>query len=257
MSSQWNIFITGCNSGIGLGLVKQLLTDPNPPTHLFATCRDINRASELSELSKVHQNLHILILDVADFDAYPKIRQEVEGLVGPNGGLNVLINNAGMPSQEMNADGTGRGKVLSPDEFSHIFRVNTIAPFTLTRELLPLLKKGSNLNENQGYGFRRGAVVMMSSALGSISDNGMGGGPGYRASKCALNMIAKNLAIEYKDDKILVVSVHPGWVKTKMGGPNALVDTDTCTKAMLETFSKLKEENSGTFIKFNGDKLPW
>lgn len=106
-------------------------------------------------------------------------------------------------------------------------------------------------------GVQRATIVNMSSILGSIHDNTNGGLYAYRMSKVALNMASKSMSVDLKNDSILCVAMHPGWVKTDMGGSNAPLDIATSCKQMIQTIQALNESQNGTFIQFDGKKLNW
>lgn len=247
-----SVVITGCNRGIGLELIKQYLKSANPPTHLFATCRDPSKATELVDLSKANSSLHILALDVTDHSAYPKIVEEVSNIVGADEGLNLLINNAGvLPSERTNPGG------VTPQMMRDAFEVNTVAPLFLTKAFLPLLTTAANKNANNPIGISRAAAIMMSTAVASIAENSGGGVTAYRCSKTALNMAMKNLSIELKDTGIITMAMHPGWVKTDMGGPNGMLDTEECASTMLKTLESLDESKMASFLRYNGTSIQW
>ena len=219
-----NVFITGCNRGIGLELTKYFLTSSSPPKNLFATCRDKSTATELTELSKTHSGkLHVLIMDITDYSSYEKIMGQISNVVGDDG-LNLVINNAGMLCETLNQEAMRQS-----------FEVNTIAPYFLTLKLAPLLKKAARKFFEVEVGINRAAVIMMSSSAGSIAevDVNMGIRVAYRTSKTALNMAMRLLALEMEKDHILVTSMHPGWVKTDMGGPRARMTTQECCSKMI------------------------
>lgn len=106
-------------------------------------------------------------------------------------------------------------------------------------------------------GVQRATIVNMSSSLGSIQDNVQGGLYAYRMSKVALNMATKSMSVDLKKDHILCVAMHPGWVRTDMGGSHAPLQIDDSCKQMLQTIQALNESQNGTFIQFDGKSLPW
>lgn len=245
-----SVLITGCNRGIGLGLVQQLIKSKTPPEHIISTCRNIEKATSLRELSEQNRNVHILEVDVNNFDSYTKFVDEVEKIVKDDG-LNVLINNAGVSPKFT------RVGLVKVDQMMDTLKTNTIAPLMLTKALLPLLKKASGKNSSSPLGASRAAVINISSILGSIQENDVGGYYPYRCSKTALNMITKSLSIDLSADKIMVVSIHPGWVKTDLGGPNAPLDVETSVSGILNTIQSLTENNNGGFIQYDGKVLAW
>ncbi|KAI4490203.1 hypothetical protein M0802_010837 [Mischocyttarus mexicanus] len=246
-----SILITGCNRGLGLGLVKHLVKLNKPPENIFATCRDVNKATELKELAERSRNIHIIEIDLVKTSDYKKIVNTVRDKVG-SGGLNVLFNNAGI-SQKFGRIGMVKEKYLTDN-----FIVNTVAPIMLTKALLPLLKIASKNNEiEKDMSINRAAVINMTSILGSIAENNQGGFYSYRCSKAALNAATKSMSIDLKDDGILVVCLHPGWVRTDMGGNNAPMEIDTSISSILNLMKMLSGKHTGSFLQYDGTTLPW
>ena len=137
------------------------------------------------------------------------------------------------------------------------FEINTIGPLFLAKAMLPLLKKASTTNAGLPMGTSKAAIVMISSGLGSITENSSGGLYAYRASKVALNMAMKNLHLELKNDNILVISMCPGWVQTDMGGQGASITPETCCSRMLKTFESLTQKDSGKFLNYKNSHISW
>ncbi|XP_008552516.1 C-factor [Microplitis demolitor] len=243
-----SILITGCNRGLGLGLVQHLTQLPNPPEKIFATCRDINKADKLREIAERSNNVHIIKADLKDLKDYDRIVNEVSSHVG-DAGLNVLFNNAAIMTQSTKLEG------VKAEDLTEVYFVNTVVPIMLTKAFLPLLKKAAT--GKQGMGVDRAAVINMTSLMGSIADNGSGGAYPYRCSKAALNAATKSMSVDLKDDGILVACMHPGWVKTDMGGSNAPMDIDSSVQNMVKTVLGLSEKDNGTFIRNDGTILPW
>jgi len=245
-----SILITGCNRGIGLELVKQYLKLDPPPTHLLATYRDPDSSEELLQLAKDNTGLKALKFDVAKRDTFASFVKEVSDVVGVENGLNLVIHNAGYmaPNREL--------EKISPDDMIQSFEVNCVGPLFLTRELLPLLKTAIKPDLPK-FRIDQAASVLMSTAVASIAENSGGGLYPYRCSKTALNMAMQSLSVDLKDTGILIMSMHPGWVQTRMGGPNALIDTETCCKTMIETLDQLSEKDHGAFLRYNNTSIPW
>lgn len=122
---------------------------------------------------------------------------------------------------------------------------------------LPLLKKASATNAQQPLGVQRSAVINMSSILGSIEHNVEGGLYAYRTAKCGLNAATKSMSIDLKDHNILCVSIHPGWVRTDMGGSKAPLDIETSCATMVNTLYNLNESHNGNFVQYDGTRLKW
>ncbi|XP_003702515.2 SDR family oxidoreductase sniffer [Megachile rotundata] len=246
-----SILITGCNRGLGLGLVKHLAKLPQPPENIFATCRDRSKAKELTALAEASKNIHIIEIDLVETKNYDKIVQVVSEKVGQDG-LNVLFNNAGTSSKFT------RLGLVKEEQLTETFFVNTVVPILLSKAFLPLLKTAANKYENKSeMNIHRSAIINMSSILGSIGDNTTGGFYPYRCSKAALNAATKSMSVDFKEDGILVTSLHPGWVRTDMGGNNAPMDVDTSISNIINTLNSLTEKHTGCFIQHDGKILPW
>ncbi|XP_072944209.1 C-signal [Epargyreus clarus] len=242
-----SVLVTGANRGLGLGMIKYL-TKNDKADKIFATCRNVSE--ELKQISHDHKNLHILHLDVKDTSNYEDIANQISKTVG-NEGLNLLINNAGVTTKFTKLN------LVKAEQLLENLAVNTIAPIMLTKTLHPLLKQASEANSDKPMGAQRALIINMSSILGSIEANDQGGFYPYRCSKAALNAATKSMSIDLKKDKILVACVHPGWVRTDMGGKNAPLDVETSISGLFATIDKLGEEDSGKFLQYDGKVLPW
>nr|AEE63240.1 unknown [Dendroctonus ponderosae] len=245
-----SILITGCNRGLGLGLVKTLLKSDSPPKNLITTCRSVDKASELQQLASQHKNVHIIPLDVRNTESFDAFAKGVEEIVGSEG-LNVLFNNAGYSPKST------RLGFVKADQLLETFAVNTVGPILLTKALLPTLRKAANLNKSGAFGSKKAAVINMTSILGSIALNSDGGLYPYRCSKAAINMATKSLSQDLKKDGILVACVHPGWVKTDMGGSNAPMSVEESSRGIVQLMAKLDESHTGGFFQWDGKELQW
>ncbi|XP_050454679.1 C-factor [Cataglyphis hispanica] len=246
-----SILITGCNRGLGLGLVKHLAERSSPPDNIFATCRDASKATELCALADKSSNIHIIEIDLVYTDNYKRIVDIVSEKVN-GAGLNVLFNNAGISSKFT------RLGLVKKQQMIDAFLVNTIAPIMLAKAFVPLLKVAAkNAKDKTELSIRRAAIINMTSILGSIVENNDGGFYPYRCSKAALNAATKSMSIDLKTDGILVTCLHPGWVRTDLGGSNAPMDVDTSINCILNTLNSLTERHTGCFVQYDGKILPW
>ncbi|XP_026742740.1 uncharacterized protein LOC113504571 [Trichoplusia ni] len=241
------VLITGANRGLGLGMVKYL-TKQNKAQNIIATCRTVSE--ELKTLSAENKNLAILNLDVTNTASFGEISTQISKIVGDKG-LNLLINNAGVTTKFTKL------ALVKTEQLLENLTVNTIAPIMLTKSLLPLLKQAAEVNSDKPMGSQRAVIINMSSVLGSIAQNDQGGFYPYRCSKAALNAATKSMSVDLKKDNILVASLHPGWVKTDMGGKNAPLDVDTSVSGIFNTINKLGEGDTGKFLNYDGTQLPW
>ncbi|MFK7956828.1 MAG: SDR family oxidoreductase [Lysobacterales bacterium] len=227
------IAITGCNRGIGLEFVRQYAATG---CQVHATCRDPGSAAELASLASAHANVQVHQLDVAEPDNIAQLAADFGGQA-----LDGIIHNAGVyPAQSRQLDS------LDTQSWLQAFQVNTIAPALLTRALLPNLAAGTQKN-----------VAVISSKVGSIDDNQSGGSYAYRSSKSAVNQVVKSLSIDLAPKGIQVVSLHPGWVQTAMGGPNALITVETSVKGMRNILANLTAQQSGQFFNYDGAPIAW
>lgn len=236
-----NIFITGANRGIGLELVRQYAALASTKL-LFATCRNENKSGDLKQIAANNDKVKIIELDIKDYDKYQKVVDEVSKETGADG-LNLLINNAGI---HIKADFHDAKR----NDMLEVYEVNVVAPLLLTRALTPLLQASAKAGH-------RTFVANISSKVGSIEDNTSGQMYAYRTSKAAFNQVSKSLSIQLKADKILVASIHPGWVQTDMGGPNAPIDTVTSVNSMIKTFESIGWEQTGRLINYDGTVIPF
>lgn len=247
-----SILITGCNRGLGLGIVKTLVgLEKNQPANIFATCRNKDKAKELVALEEQHSNLHVFEVDITDFTKHKSVIYDGIASVVKDNGLNVLLNNAGISSK------FARIGLLKPEQMTEHFLVNVTAPLILTKSLLPLLKAASTAQSTEPLGSSRAAIVNVSSILASIADNKQGGFYPYRVSKSALNAATRSLSFDLKDDKILVTAMHPGWVKTDMGGANAPLEIGPATAGIVQFIQGLNESHNGLFFEYTGKPIAW
>jgi NAD(P)-dependent dehydrogenase (short-subunit alcohol dehydrogenase family) len=228
-----NVFITGANRGIGLELTRQYLAAGEK---VFASARDpsIESLSRLTE--RYPDNLKIVMLDVTDESNIQTVAGSLEGT-----SIDLLINNAGL-FHSKHEDFSS----LNPDIWVEEFRVNSIAPFLVTRALESNLANASS-----------SVVGMISSKMGSMGDNQSGGNYSYRSSKAALNAVSVSLANDLSDLDISVVALHPGWVQTDMGGPNGLIDVETSATGLKAILDKAGKAENGKFYDYSGKQLPW
>ncbi|MDC1296434.1 SDR family oxidoreductase [Alphaproteobacteria bacterium] len=228
-----SILITGTNRGIGLEFVKHYLKHNEK---VIATCRNKNSAKELLELKKTTNNLSLVELDVSNPNSINEFVSKITDQP-----IDTFINNAGVFGPRNNQFGN-----LNVKEWLDVFNINSIAPLLITQKILKNLRLGKS-----------NKLVFISSKVGSIEENTGGGMYIYRSSKTALNQVIKSLSIDFKDENMIAVALHPGWVQTDMGGPNALIDTKTSVKGMVEVIDSLTLKNSGKFYNYDGSSIPW
>ena len=228
-----NILITGANRGLGLGFAKKCL---KKNVHVLATVRDIKGSKELLALKeRFPDNLEIFELDLLK----KKAGYTLANFLGDRP-IDILINNAGVGSTNQHLE------AVSPKPWLEVLKVNLIAPLMVTQSIVDNVKKGSDKK-----------IYFLSSQLGSIADNTSGGMYIYRSSKTGLNQVIKSLSVDLKPQGITVVSLHPGWVKTDMGGPNAPVSIDESIEGMTQVIHTTDIKDTGRFLNYDGKELPW
>ncbi|XP_063076051.1 C-signal-like [Engraulis encrasicolus] len=251
-----NILVTGANRGLGLEFIKQLAEKPCPGRRIFAGCRDPSKAEGLEKLSKKHPGvIHIIRLDVGDSASVLEAAKQVSSIVGGDG-LNLLVNNAGMAYHS-------NMKEAVPSEMENTFNVNVMGPMRMTKEFLPLLQAAAKKSSESGMSCRRAAVINISTLLGCIEKVPATYGffpvlalP-YRVSKAGLNMMTVCNAEEFKGDRILFTLLHPGWVRTDMGGPDGEIEAAESVSGMLSVMETLTEKHNGAFLDYKGQPLSW
>ncbi len=220
------VLITGANRGIGLALSSACRKRGD---HVVAVCR--NASPELREL-----NVQIETgVDVIDQDSLVRLNAALDEIR-----IDVLINCAGVLKRQTLEDLDAENLAA----MQHMYLVNSIGPLLVTRTLLDHLCPGSK-------------VIIITSRMGSIADNDTGGHYGYRMSKAAVNCAGVSMAHDLKPKGISVQLLHPGWVKTDMGGENALIDAAESACGLLARIDELDLQSSGCFRHVNGENLPW
>lgn len=219
--------VTGANRGIGLEAVRQLL-DRDYEVH--ATYRE--KKGGLADISNPRLVLHKM--DVRSTD---DVRMAMSG-VGPS--LDLLVNNAGVSD--------GRWASIAEMDFdivSDVMEVNAIGPVRVTQHALPLLANGG------------GMVLMITSLMGSIGDCASGKSYAYRASKTALNMFTTAMKNELREKGVGLLLIHPGWVETDMGGPNAPIQAEESVSGIMARIDEQTLDMTGRFVDYAGNILPW
>lgn len=221
------IVITGANRGIGFAMTKLCVARGDT---VYALCR--HSSSALTQLSSA-ANLHII--EQVDVSTPQGITQAVTALNKVN--IDLLINNAGILRDE-------NLQHLNAATITEQFNVNALAPLLITHALLPNLSSGSK-------------VALITSRMGSITDNTSGGRYGYRMSKAALNIAAMSLAQDLKADNIAVGIYHPGYVQTDMVNHSGDISSELAAERLIGLMDQLSLAETGVFKHSNGESLPW
>jgi NAD(P)-dependent dehydrogenase (short-subunit alcohol dehydrogenase family) len=220
------VLVTGANRGIGLEFVRQYAADG---WRVLACARNPDRAHELKS---IRGDVRVHRLEVTDEEQIARLAAALKGEP-----IDILVNNAGVGGSDDSTD---------PEDWLKTLRINTIAPMRIAEAFLLNLEAG-----------RGRTVLSLTSRMGSIADNTSGGSYSYRSSKAALNAAMRSLAIDWKPRGIIVVVMHPGWVKTDMGGPDALISPEHSVAGLRKKLASLKPGDSGGFFNYDGRVLPW
>ncbi|MCK4849348.1 MAG: SDR family oxidoreductase [Candidatus Heimdallarchaeota archaeon] len=230
------VLITGANRGLGFEFVKQYLSSGN---EVIATYRENNDISELLELKSLFPNhLTLIPLDVSVSES----REDAHKVVKEKfASLDILINNAGMTGKHQLSLGN-----LHEDDMLTVFNVNSISPLLMTEKFVDLLRKSTQPK-----------VINISSWMGSITHRQNTSNYSYCASKAALNMFSKLLSNSLKEKNIVVVPMHPGWVKTRMGTQQAPITPEKSISGMIGVIKSLTIADSGKFLEWTGNEVMW
>ena len=222
--------VVGANRGIGLGVVKALIAQGSD---VIATARQPAEATALADLAK-GGHVEVLKLDMND---PAQIDGFAAGLKGRE--LDVALVNAGVYGPR-----DGSADTVTAAEIGALMFTNAIAPIRLARHLLPHIRPET------------GVLAFTSSVMGSVALN-QGGAELYRASKAALNLLTRGLQGDAAGRKITLLSLHPGWVRTDMGGPTAAVSVEDSARGLVAVIGRAKGKHRHDFIDYTGAEIAW
>ena len=227
------VLVTGANRGIGLEFVKHYLDRGD---QVIGTYRNSENSDELIQMGEDHDSLKTYTLDVSSgksLEDFPNQLGEIP--------IDIFINNAGVFGPRNSTFNNVDEKNWIP-----VLRINAVAPLILTQLIIENLRKSSVKK-----------LIYITSKMGSIDDNKGGGSYVYRSSKTALNAVVKSISVDLADEGMCVALLHPGWVRTDMGGPNGLIDTNTSVSGMIKVIDGLDQPLSGGFFNYDGTEIPW
>lgn len=227
------ILITGANRGLGLEFVEHYLESGD---NVIASYRNEESSFDLIKMSNEQSNLKLLQLDVSSNKSLNSFARNLG-----DSPIDIFINNAGVYGPRNSSFGN-----VDEENWLHAIKVNAIAPILMTQLIINNIRSGADKK-----------LIYITSKMGSIDDNKGGGAYIYRSSKTALNAAVKSLSVDLENESIVVALIHPGWVKTDMGGPNALIDKDTSVRGMTEVISNLDISSTGNFYNYDGSIIPW
>lgn len=217
------ILITGTNRGIGLALVKMYITQKYD---VIAVCRKSSDALNKTSAQVIEG------IDITNLNSLAQLSSRLKGI-----SIDILINNAGQWCNDSIDN-------LNFDSITDTYNTNTIGTLKTIYSLRNLFNSETK-------------IAIISSKMGSIADNATGGRYGYRMSKAALNAAGKSLSIDFKKYGITVLLIHPGWVLTNMGGPNALITSEESSNGIMNVIHNATIKDSGLFYSFDGTVIDW
>jgi NAD(P)-dependent dehydrogenase (short-subunit alcohol dehydrogenase family) len=225
--------IVAASRGLGLGLVGEF---ERRGWKVIGTARDPAKAEALRELAdNSGGRVTVEAVDIADKGEVDALRKRLDGET-----FDLVFVNAGLGNPH------GRTPVsVSDDEFDTLFVTNSLAPVRTADIFIDRVRP------------KTGVIALMTSQLGSVEQASGGGYDLYRASKAALNSFTRSFAARHKDKGVTVLSLHPGWVKTDMGGPQAPLDVATSVKGLADVIERAQKDRKDGFFDYKGDTLPW
>ena len=224
------VFITGANRGLGLEFARQYAADG---WRVIGTCREPAAADALAHLQG---EVEIHPLDVTDHGQIQSLAKALKRHT-----IDVLLNNAGLYGPRPTPFGG-----VDHDAWREVLNVNAMSPLKVCESFVEHVA-GGDLK----------IMATLTSKMGSMADNTSGGSYIYRSSKAALNAVMKSLAADLKSRGITVIVLHPGWVRTDMGGPSALIDADESIAGMRGVIGGARLDDSGCFFNYDGKPVPW
>jgi NAD(P)-dependent dehydrogenase (short-subunit alcohol dehydrogenase family) len=230
-----HILITGANRGVGLELARKYTQQGD---HVFAGCRSPEKAQALETLSAQHPGqVTIVPLDVTNEESLERSVAQVSTSIKA---LDLLFNNAAInPGNEHLSE-------VTTESLLQTLQVNAVGAVLVAQKFVSLLRAGENPK-----------VINVSSEAGSIARMQHFRGYSYYGSKAAMNMFTRSLALDPQTDGIIVISLHPGWVRTDMGGPNAHLSTSESVEGIMRVTEGLTPADNGKFYTWEGVEYPW
>jgi len=223
-------FITGASRGIGLEFARQYAADG---WRVIGTCRD---PSDSKDLAGLDGDVDVHSLDVTDHAQVQVLAKSLK-----REPIDLLLNNAGIYGPKPTPFGG-----VDYEAWKQVLDVNTMAPLKVCESFVDHVA-ASDLK----------IMAAVSSKMGSLEDNTSGGSYIYRSSKAGLNAVMKSLAADLKSRGVIVIVLHPGWVKTDLGGPSALIEPCDSVSGMRRVIAGLTPEDSGRFFNYDGAEIPW
>lgn len=222
-----SVLIVGASRGIGLGLAEEFV---KRGWEVTATVRDAKGAAALGKVAGVRAET----ADTTDVKSVEALRETLNGKE-----FDAIIVNAGVGGPQANP------RTVSDEDFTKLYLTNSLAPVRFAEIFAKQVKP------------KTGVVGLMTSELGSVEGASAGGFELYRGSKAALNSLTRSFAARHKDKDLAVLSLHPGWVKTDMGGPNAAIDVATSAKGLADVVERAQKDRQSGYFDYAGATIAW
>jgi NAD(P)-dependent dehydrogenase (short-subunit alcohol dehydrogenase family) len=228
------VLITGANRGLGLELARVYRSAGHS---VIGACRAPENASDLRATGA-----ELCALDMSDMASISSVAESLKGRA-----IDVLYNSAGVDTRAFGAtDATRTALTITPEDFESVMRVNVTGPMALVQAMTPSLRAA------------RGTVVNISSQIGSMEvAKKMGRDVAYATSKAALNMVTLKQSQALVDDGVTVIALHPGWLRTEMGGSSADLEPAEAASQIAANVGALTIADTGRFIRWDGTTHPW
>ncbi|MGA7949057.1 MAG: SDR family oxidoreductase [Thiobacillaceae bacterium] len=229
-----SVFVTGASRGMGLEWVRQYA---EAGWRVYATCRSPGQAEALKALAGRQPGISVHHLDVCDGEQLRNLQIELE-----DARIDVLINNAGVYLDKS----TGEFGSIDYEAWQRTFAVNAMGAVRVSEAFVKQVARSE-----------KRLVVAITSHMGSIAEITAAGNYAYRSSKAALNAAMKGLSLALAERDIGVLLLHPGWVRTGMGGPDAPLTVEQSVAGMRSLVKNFVPGMSGRFFRYNGTEIPW
>ena len=227
------LLITGANRGIGLELCNQYLTEG---WEVHACCRNPKKAKALNKLADKNKALIVHELEVTNYEQMGALKKALKGKP-----VDILLNNAGVHAMGASQFGKTDNKA-----WEEAVAVNLVSPMKMMEHFV----------ENVAISDKK-IIASMSSKMGSMDDNGSGGAYAYRATKAALNAVMVSAAHDLRHLDITALILHPGWVRTDMGGPHGEISVEQSCAMLRRILGECDITDSGKFFDIDGSVIPW
>lgn len=219
------VLIAGASRGLGLEMARQLSVAGH---HVISA----NRGAPQERLDGVEH----VALDLGSEASIAQLARQLDGRA-----IDILINNGAIAGDEGGLAG------LRSEDFLEVIAVNTLGPLLMAKHFMPHLMRGE-----------RRVIANISSRVGSVSEGIIDeGNYAYCVSKSALNMASAKLAFHHGADGLCVLALHPGWIRTDMGGAEAPLDVRTSAADLIAIITTATAAQNGSYLSHDGTKIGW